>query len=185
MSTERYSGLRSKGVISSGVVTTGFRWTTKVGNVGLVMKRKVGEPFAIDIDVAGVIERMEETGQKLPATYTVLSRPVTAPYKRHIFLRHTPYSYSVFQKNANCGEYDLIGTGRRALQVVSEGCVRPDTREVRTGNGLPIADCPDWVADWLVKDSRRLLNLKAALSIGCKADRYHHAEKTYQLNGFA
>src|SRR5580658_2884336 len=89
-------------------------------DVGLVLKRRVHEPFAIDIDVPGVIERMEhETGEALPATYTVLSRPVTAPYKRHIFFRHTHYSYGAFCKNVNAGEYDLIGTGTRALQVVA------------------------------------------------------------------
>jgi len=132
-------------------------------DVGLVMKREVGEPFAIDIDGPNVIERMEhETGKTLPATYTVLTRPVTAPYKRHIFLRHTHYSCAVFTKNAFAGEYDLIGVGLRGLQVVSEGCVRPDTGEVRIGNRLPIAACPDWLADWLVSDSKRLLADKTA-----------------------
>ena len=132
-------------------------------DVGVVLKRKVGEPFAIDIDVPGVIERMEhETGKTLPETYTVLSRPETAPHKRHIFFRHTEYSNRVFKKNVNAGEYDLIGVGTRALQVVSEGCIRPDTGEIRTGNGLPIADCPDWLADWLVSDSNRLRNERSA-----------------------
>ena len=107
-------------------------------DVGIVLKRRLGEPFSIDIDAPGVIERMErETGKSLPETYTVLSRPVTAAHKRHVSLRHTHYSYAVFTKNVNAGEYDLIGTGSRALQVVAEGCVRPDTGEVRTGNGLP------------------------------------------------
>jgi hypothetical protein len=132
-------------------------------DVGLVMKRGVGKPFAIDIDSPGVIERLErETHMTLPETYTVLSRPETAPHKRHIFFRHTRYSCAVFGKNVNAGEYDLIGVGTRALQVVSEGCVRPDTGETRTGNGLPIADCPDWLADWLVSDSRRSMNERAA-----------------------
>jgi hypothetical protein len=132
-------------------------------DVGLVMNRQVGKPFAIDIDGAGVIERMErETGLVLPETYTVLTKPETAPWKRHIFLRHTQYSHSVFDRNVNAGEYDLIGVGVRALQVVSEGCVRPETGEVRSGNGLPIADCPDWLVDWLVADSTRLRNERAS-----------------------
>ncbi len=132
-------------------------------DVGLVLKRQVGQPFVVDVDSEGVIERMEkETGRKLPPTYTVLSRPEKARHKQHIFFRHTPYTCAVFKKNVNAGEYDLIGTGVRALQVVSEGCIRPDTGEVRTGNGLPIADCPDWLADWLIKDSRRLRNELAA-----------------------
>ena len=131
-------------------------------DVGLVMRREVGEPFVVDIDSPGVIERLErEMQMTLPETYIVLSRPVTAPYKRHLFFRHTQYSFSVFDKNVNAGEYDLIGTGTRALQVVSEGCVRPDTGETRTGNGLPIADCPDWLADWLISDSKRLRNERA------------------------
>ena len=132
-------------------------------DVGLVIKREVGEPFAIDIDSLGVIERLErETGKTLPETYTVLTKPETAYHKRHIFFRHTQYSHSVFDKNVNAGEYDLIGVGTRALQVVAEGCVRPDTGEIRTGNGLPIADCPDWLADWLVSDSNRLRNERSA-----------------------
>ena len=132
-------------------------------DVGVVLKRNVGEPFVVDIDSPGVLERMQrETGNTLPETYTVLSRPETAPYKRHIFFRHTEYSVSVFKKNVNAGEYDLIGVGVRALQVVSEGCVRPDTGEIRTGNGLPIADCPDWLANWLISDSKRLKNEKSA-----------------------
>jgi len=141
-------------------------------DVGLVMRRSVGAPFAIDVDVPGVIKRMEqETGKTLPETYMVWSRPVTAQHKRHIFFRHTQYSYSTFDKNVNAGEYDLIGIGTRALQVVSEGCVRPDTGETRTGNGLPIADCPPWLADWLVTDSNRLRNERVA------AERCRRAEK--------
>ena len=132
-------------------------------DVGLVLRRKVGGPFAIDIDSPGVVERMRlETGKTLPATYMVWTKPETAPYKRHIFFRHTEHSNRVFTKNVFAGEYDLIGVGVRALQVVSEGCIRPDTGETRTGNGLPIADCPDWLADWLVSDTRRLKNERTA-----------------------
>jgi hypothetical protein len=132
-------------------------------DVGVVLKRDVGKPFAIDVDVPDVIERLErETQMTLPETYMVWTKPETAPYKRHIFFRHTEYSNRVFTKNVNAGEYDLIGVGIRALQVVSEGCIRPDTGEVRTGNGLRIADCPDWLADWLVTDSKRLKNERAA-----------------------
>jgi hypothetical protein len=131
-------------------------------DVGVVLKREVGKPFVIDIDSPGVMERIQATGETLPPTYTVLTKPVSEPHKRHVFFRHTEYSFSVFDKNAFVGEYDLIGTGTNALQVVSEGCVRPDTGEVRTGNGLPIADCPDWFADWLAADSKRLQREKAA-----------------------
>jgi Bifunctional DNA primase/polymerase, N-terminal len=53
-------------------------------NVGIVGRRGVGNHCFLDIDADGVIERMEqETGQKMPVTYTVSSRPQTAPWKKH------------------------------------------------------------------------------------------------------
>src|SRR5260370_14436914 len=45
-------------------------------DVGLVLRRKVGEPFAIDIDSPGVVERLDREPQMtLPGPYTALSRP--------------------------------------------------------------------------------------------------------------
>ena len=42
-------------------------------------------------------------------------------------------------------------------QVVAEGCLRKDTGEIRTGNGFPVCDIPDWLTDWLKKDSSVLV----------------------------
>ena len=42
-------------------------------------------------------------------------------------------------------------------QVVAEGCVRKDTGEIRKGNGLSVCDIPDWLTDWLKKDSSVLV----------------------------
>lgn len=50
-------------------------------NVGIVGKRQVGHVCFVDIDAPGVLELIErETGQGMPETYTVCSRPHTAPY---------------------------------------------------------------------------------------------------------
>jgi hypothetical protein len=98
---------------------------------------------------------MEETGKSLPETYVVQSRPDTAPYKRHVYFRQTEYFASQFQKQVNAGDYDLKGMG--GGQVVAEGCLRKDTDEIRTGNGLPVCDIPDWLTDWLKKDSSVLV----------------------------
>jgi hypothetical protein len=121
-------------------------------DVGIVLKGHAGTIFVWDIDKEGVTERMEqETGHTLPQTYVVQSRPETAPYKRHVYLRQTEYFASAFQKQVNAGDYDLKGFG--GGQVVAEGCVRKDTGEVRVGNGLPVCDIPAWLTDWLKKDS--------------------------------
>jgi hypothetical protein len=135
-------------------------------DVGIVLKGHAGNVFVWDIDKEGVTERMEqETGQTLPETYVVQSRPETAPYKRHVYFRQTEYFASQFQKQVNAGDYDLKGMG--GGQVVAEGCLRKDTGEIRKGNGLPVCDIPTWLTDWLKKDSSVLV---AAISTKKRED---------------
>jgi hypothetical protein len=125
-------------------------------DVGIVVKGHAGSVFVWDIDKEGVTERMElDTGDRLPETYVVQSRPVTAPHKRHVYFRQTEYFASQFQKQVNAGDYDLKGFG--GGQLVAEGCLRKDTGEIRRGNGLPVCDIPDWLTDWLKKDSSVLV----------------------------
>jgi hypothetical protein len=125
-------------------------------DVGIVLKGHAGSIFVWDIDKEGVTERMEqETGQTLPETYVVQSRPESALHKRHVYFRQTEYFASKFQKQVNAGDYDLKGMG--GGQVVAEGCLRKDTGEIRTGNGLSICDIPTWLTDWLREDSSVLV----------------------------
>src|SRR5207253_6758683 len=66
-------------------------------NVAISSHRGVGKLFFWDVDSAGVVEQVEaETGQIIPATFTVQSRPELAPYKQHQYLRSTPYSFERF-----------------------------------------------------------------------------------------
>ena len=82
------------------------------GDVGIVLRGHAGSVFVWDIDKEGVTERMQrETGESLPETYIVQSRPETAPYKRHVYFRQTEYFASQFQKQVNAGDYDLKGMG--------------------------------------------------------------------------
>ncbi len=125
-------------------------------DVGIVLKGHAGSVFVWDIDNIGVLERMEsETGRKLPLTYTVQSRPDSAPHKMHIYFRQTEHFAPLFPKQVYAGDYDLKGMG--GGQVVAEGCVRQDTGEIRKGNGQPIVTIPDWLTDWLKKDSGPLV----------------------------
>src|SRR5437867_12356879 len=48
-------------------------------------------------DSAGVIEQVEtETCKLIPTTFTVQSRPESAPYKQHRYFLSTPYSFAKF-----------------------------------------------------------------------------------------
>jgi hypothetical protein len=139
-------------------------------NVGVVGRRGVGNHCFLDIDADGVAERIEqETGQRMPQTYTVCSRPQSAPYKRHFYFKQTSYSVSRLRKEANRKdttkwvesentglpmhptEYDLKGVGGGGF-VVAAGSVRKDGEIYTVVNDVPVLDIPDWLVDWLVAD---------------------------------
>ena len=69
-------------------------------NVGVVSRRGVGNLMFLDIDSEGVLEQIEaETGHQLPLTYSVQSRPQSAPWKRHLYFKQTRYSYDAFGRD--------------------------------------------------------------------------------------
>jgi hypothetical protein len=71
-------------------------------NVGIIGRRGIGNHCFLDIDADGVVGRIEkETGQTIPLTYTVCSRPHTAPWKRHYYFKQTRSSVAWLRKEAN------------------------------------------------------------------------------------
>src|ERR1035441_2192121 len=69
-------------------------------NAAVISKRGIGNLMFLDIDSPGVLERIEEeTGQKISGiTFSVCSRPQSAPYKRHFYFRQTEYSVKKWRK---------------------------------------------------------------------------------------
>ncbi len=132
---------------------------------------EVGNDSFLDIDAKGELERIErETGEKMPNTYTVCSRPESLPYKRHFYFRQTPYSIRRFGKNPTNIQikdmttfdekgnhpvlYDVRGVGGAAF-VVSAGSVRSNGEVYRVVDDSQIADIPPWLVDWLIADKAR------------------------------
>ena len=139
-------------------------------NVVVIGRRKIGDLMFLDIDGQGVVEKLErETRMTIPSTYTVCSRPQTAPWKRHYYLRHTKYSVTKWKRdNINVRDitkwepdkkgnlvhptlFDLKGTGHGGL-VVGAGSVRPSGEVYTCINDVPVIDAPDWLIDWLAKE---------------------------------
>jgi hypothetical protein len=124
-------------------------------NVGVRSRREVGAVMAIDCDESGVVERIErETGNKLPLTYTTLTRPESAPHKMHLVYLSTPYSVQKIRKQVmdvtHVAGYDLKGCGGFG-HICAEGCIR-DGETVVALHDVDFAPIPDWLVDWLCSD---------------------------------
>ena len=153
-------------------------------NLGVVGKRGVGRDMFLDCDAAGVAERIEsDTGRKMPETYIVQSRPESAPWKKHFYLKQTEYSFRAFavfgtpkngaydpwgSVNINVKDlsviddegkhptlYDVKGIGGGSL-VVAAGSIR-ENGEIYTAvdPDAPVLPIPNWLVDWLVADIKK------------------------------
>jgi hypothetical protein len=143
-------------------------------NACVISHRGVGNPIVLDIDADGVIERIErETGYKLPATYTVCSRPRTKPFKRHYYFLQTEFSVNNLYVEVNgilrdlCkteekdghlihpNMLDVKGCGNGGF-VVAAGSIRKPDAKCPEGdaytcvNDSDIVPIPDWLVTWLV-----------------------------------
>jgi len=155
-------------------------------NVGIVSRRGIGNHCFLDIDADGVTEQIEcQTGNKMPLTYTVCSRPHTARWKRHYYFKQTRYSVARLRKEANRKDttkwvtsentgllmhptlYDLKGVGGGGL-VVAAGSVRNDGEVYTVINDGDVVDIPEWLVNWLVED---LATYRSA----CAKERHEHA----------
>jgi hypothetical protein len=154
-------------------------------NVGCVGKRgsrcdsatgkEIGNDCFLDIDAGGVLERIEsETGHKMPATYTVCTRPQSNRNKQHFYFRQTAHSIRTFKKNINVKNlttfdeegnhptlYDLKGIGGASF-VVGAGSLRDNGEIYTLTDNSPVADIPDWLVDWVYKDHAKY---RAAVAI--------------------
>jgi len=144
--------------------------------VGIVGRRGIGNHVFVDIDAPGVEERIvRETGQPMPNTYVVQSRPQTAPYKKHFYFTQTFYSLRrLGKKEINVKDltvtdegkhptlYDIKGSGGGGF-VVAAGSVRENGEVYTALNDLPIAPIPDWLVDWIADDHHKFLSAKHEL----------------------
>jgi hypothetical protein len=161
-------------------------------NAAVISKRGVRNLMFLDIDSAGVLERIEEeTGQKISGiTYSVCSRPQSAPYKRHFYFRQTDYSAKwktennvrdiskvAPDKNGNPSHptlFDVKGVGGGGY-VVAPGSVRADGEVYTVIDDLPVIDVPDFLVDWLAKEI-------TAWNSARRKEQVEHAEQVASLS---
>ncbi len=162
-------------------------------NAAVISKRGVGNLMFVDIDSPGVLERTEEeTGQQISGiTFSVCSRPQSAPYKRHLYFRQTAYSVMKWRTESNVRDiskwvpdkngnpmhptlFDVKGVGGGGY-VVAPGSVRTNGEVYTVIDDLPVVDVPYWLVDWLAKE---IISWNSAR----RKEQVEHAEQVTALS---
>ncbi len=125
------------------------KWSeeTPEANCGAVAKAELGGVWFFEIDDPSVVGRIEsETGQKIPQTYRVRSRPG----RGHYYWKQTPESIAmgnIAQGYVKNGDFSVRVHNE---YVVAAGSLHPNTGEpyeiVCTAD---IVECPQWFIEWI------------------------------------
>jgi hypothetical protein len=122
-------------------------WQTEnpLFNVGCV-----GTPEGIvilDADNPELIARIvRDTGHKMPRTFTVRSGGKKLP---HLYFRQTDVSRKL-RNRSSAGMFDLQSVDK---YVVGPGSTLADGKTYEIVDDSPIADFPDWLAEWIERHS--------------------------------
>lgn len=118
-------------------------------NAACVARVEDGGVWFFEVDSADVIPRLErETGQKMPQTFRVRSRPG----RGHFYFRHNAASMQLgnISQTYVIGQDWSVRTNRE--YVVGPGSLHPDTGQPYQALDwtMPIAEAPNWLVEWLL-----------------------------------
>jgi hypothetical protein len=118
-------------------------------NVACVARAEVSGVWFFETDSKDVLPRiLRDTGQQMPATFMVRSRPG----RGHFYFRHTAVSLEMgnISQTYVVGQDWSVRTNRE--YVVGPGSIHPDTGQPYTALNwaTPIAEAPDWLVQWLM-----------------------------------
>lgn len=130
-------------------------------NAACVARAEQGGVWFFEVDSSDVIPRLQkETGQTMPATFMVRSRPG----RGHFYFRHTSASIALgnISQTYVIGQDWSVRTNRE--YVVGPGSIHPDTLKPYTALnwGTPIAEAPDWLINWLASQKIQKQNTPIA-----------------------
>lgn len=123
-------------------------------NVGCVARSVLGSPWFFEVDSPNFhLEIQKQVGQKLPKTFAVSSRRGSG--RGHFYFKHTEASLKMGNQQGVDAEGKESWSARCDKRyVVGPGSIHPETqRAYEVVVDGPIAEAPDWLIEWLLKNS--------------------------------
>jgi hypothetical protein len=117
-------------------------------NGASVAQARVGGFWFLEVDSPDVVKRIEEeTGQQIPATFRVRSRPG----RGHFYWKHTPASIAMGNLSQSYVRHGDFSVRADNQYVVSANSIHPHSQLPYTAlrEEDVIIECPDWLVFWL------------------------------------
>jgi Bifunctional DNA primase/polymerase, N-terminal len=122
-------------------------------NVACVAKLEPRGFWFFEVDAPNFHQEIQkQTGQKMPLTMAVTSRKGEG--RGHFYFRHTPASLAMGNIEGKDAEGHETWSARADNKyVVGPGSIHPTTlRPYQVIIDAPIAEAPDWLVEWLLKN---------------------------------
>ncbi len=123
------------------------------GNVACVAKLEPGGFWFLEVDAKDYHKEIQkQTGEKMPLTMAVSSRKGEG--RGHFYFKHTPASLAMGNIEGKDADGKETWSARADNKyVVGPGSIHPITlRPYQVIVDAPIADAPDWLVEWLLKN---------------------------------
>jgi hypothetical protein len=119
------------------------------GNTAAVARAEAGGFCFFEVDAENYHVQIEQqTGKKFPETFLVSSTPGKG--RGHFYFKHTPKSIALGNAQAKSEQGELWSFRADRRYVVGPLSVKEDGTTVYTViKDVPVADCPDWLVDWI------------------------------------
>lgn len=119
------------------------------GNTAAVARAELGGFCFFEVDRPNFHKTIQEqAGQKFPETLRVSSSPGKG--RGHLYLKHTPKSIALGNAQAADQDGEIWSFRAHNRYVVGPLSVKNDGTVYTVINDHEIADCPDWLVDWII-----------------------------------
>lgn len=121
-------------------------------NAGSVARAELGGVWFFEVDSPDVVTRIKaDTGQTIPNTYRVRSRPG----RGHFYFKQTPASIAMGNISQNFVKGNDWSARVDREYVVSPGSIHPETlMPYLPLRDEPLIDAPQWLLDWLLSQKQ-------------------------------
>jgi hypothetical protein len=152
------------------------------GNTAAVARAEIGGYCFFEVDRQNFHEEIEkQTGEKFPETLLVSSQPGKG--RGHFYFCHTPKSIALGNAHAKDEQGEVWSFRADRRYVVGPLSVKEDGTVYTVIKDHAIANCPDWLVEWIAANGKSESSPLTASVDGPKVPRGSHDNTMTRIGG--